>query len=98
MEASRMSTRASKVQPIRGKAERPRKVRALIRRDGLVCCYCGGVIRLGLPMNDKGALSIEHVIPRSEGGTHELANLKLAHRGCNSYHGGRRTRPGLDAA
>lgn len=82
----------------RGKKDRPRIIRALIARDGLTCCFCGGIIRLDAAQNSKGRLSIEHVVPRSEGGTNALANLKLAHRGCNSYHGGRRTRPGPGAA
>lgn len=71
---------------------RRRKVEALIRRDGLICCFCGGEIKRGLPQNDPGTLSLEHVIPRSEGGSMRLENLKLAHLSCNNHAGGLRSR------
>lgn len=86
----------SKRRQIRGK-DRPRVVRALIRRDGLACFYCHKLIDLGAAPNSKEWLSIHHVIPRSEGGESRLENLRLAHRGCDNEAGGKRTRPGLNA-
>lgn len=72
-----------------GSKDRRRRVQALIERDGLACCFCGKPIKPDAPANAREALSIEHVIPRSEGGPNALENLKLAHRGCNNDRGGR---------
>jgi 5-methylcytosine-specific restriction endonuclease McrA len=47
---------------------------------GSVCWLCGG----------EGADSLDHVIPRSLGGTDELGNLRPAHRACNARRGNRR--------
>jgi len=44
---------------------RYRKLRAwVLARDGYTCAYCGAA-----------ATTVDHVIPRSEGGTHDPANL-----------------------
>jgi hypothetical protein len=54
------------------------RVRALvIATYGDTCCHCG------LP----GARSVEHVRPRSMGGTDALANMLPAHLGCNLKRG-----------
>ncbi len=47
--------------------------RAVFMRDGGRCQYC-----------DAAAESIDHVIPRSKGGTHTWENLVAACRSCNS--------------
>lgn len=44
---------------------------------GTSCHLCGG----------GGANSPDHVVPRSKGGGHELANLRPAHRSCNRARG-----------
>lgn len=44
---------------------------------GTVCHLCGR----------PGADSADHVIPRSQGGTHALDNLQPAHAACNSARG-----------
>lgn len=82
---------------IRGRKERPRIIRALYRRDGPDCALCGGWIDPEAPPNSKGRLSIDHIVPRSEGGGNRLENLRLAHADCNNYRGGKATRPGLMA-
>lgn len=46
----------------------------LIERDGEKCVNCGS----------KANLSIDHITPRSKGGTHELDNLQLLCRPCNN--------------
>jgi 5-methylcytosine-specific restriction protein A len=73
-----------------GKAHRPdvkcwrgRRVdqlRVAVLQIDPVCWLCGGV----------GADSIDHVVPRSLGGTDELDNLRPAHRACNARRGNRR--------
>lgn len=48
-------------------------------RDGKRCRYCGSTDRL----------SIDHLIPRCQGGTDHESNLVVACRTCNSRKGGR---------
>ncbi len=50
----------------------------LLARDGKLCYWCGA------PMDEP---TIEHLIPRSMGGTHRMSNLRLAHRECNMLRG-----------
>lgn len=45
----------------------------VIRRDRETCAYCG----------KAGATTIDHVIPRSFGGTSTWSNVVAAHRECN---------------
>lgn len=52
--------------------------RAVLHRDGNRCQYCG-----------KDADSIDHVIPRSRGGTHTWENVVAACRRCNLAKGSR---------
>lgn len=60
---------------------------ALIERDGLACAICGRPIDPHAPRGSAAGLSIDHVVPRSRGGGHDLANLRLAHHGCNASRG-----------
>ncbi len=48
--------------------------RAVFARDGGRCVYCGG------PAN-----SVDHVVPRSRGGTHTWDNVVAACRPCNAH-------------
>ncbi|MCC6438788.1 MAG: HNH endonuclease [Acidimicrobiales bacterium] len=52
--------------------------RAVLHRDGNRCQYCG-----------KDADSIDHVVPRSRGGTHTWENVVAACRRCNLAKGSR---------
>lgn len=52
--------------------------RAVFHRDGGRCQYCGG-----------SAESIDHVVPRSRGGSHVWENVVAACRGCNAAKGDR---------
>jgi 5-methylcytosine-specific restriction endonuclease McrA len=45
----------------------------VLRRDGRCCAYCG-----------KRADTIDHIVPRSRGGTHTWDNCVAACRTCNS--------------
>lgn len=60
--------------------------RVLAERDGSNCGICGDPVDLsfspGTPPGKKP--SIDHVIPRSRGGSDDLDNLALAHMACNS--------------
>ncbi|MGK5113609.1 MULTISPECIES: HNH endonuclease [unclassified Geodermatophilus] len=53
-------------------AQVPLSRRAVFTRDGSVCVYCG-----------NSATSIDHVVPRSRGGTHTWDNVVAACRRCN---------------
>ena len=48
-------------------------------RDGSACRYCGSV----------DLLSVDHVVPRCQGGADDEDNLVVACRACNSRKGGR---------
>ena len=48
----------------------------VLMRDGYICTYCG-----------QDATSVDHVIPRSAGGDHSLANLVACCLKCNGKKG-----------
>lgn len=52
----------------------------IMRRDGMRCTYCGG----GTP-----PLTMDHIIPRSRGGTDSWENLTTACIKCNNKKGNR---------
>jgi len=61
-------------------------VRALRKRDGELCCYCGNAMtfvpaRRGQFLPLKATL--EHVVPLSAGGSHDWSNVMLACWQCN---------------
>lgn len=53
--------------------------KALIKRDGTACFYCG------LLMGDD--ITLEHLIPLTAGGKNNLSNMVLAHDACNNKMG-----------
>jgi 5-methylcytosine-specific restriction endonuclease McrA len=55
----------------------------LANRDGLKCHLCKRGLGLTTKHPEPGYASIDHVLPLSEGGTNDLANLRLAHLVCN---------------
>lgn len=55
--------------------------RALARRDGAVCFYCGRTRKNPLTM------TIEHLLSRSHGGSNAMENLRLADALCNKLAG-----------
>lgn len=55
--------------------------REVLRRDDNTCQYCGRKMRF---------LTIDHVIPRRQGGGHSWQNLVAACPSCNRRKGGRR--------
>lgn len=76
--------------------DRQARMRWLWRVQGGRCCHCwGGVInpddRQGRQsLHSDSQPSLEHIVPRSQGGTNRLENLLLAHQRCNDRRG---TRP-----
>lgn len=77
----------------------PKKRAKIIERDQGSCQLCGFPVdpediqevegKDGRPAIIAGPRypSIDHIVPRSEGGDHTMANLRLAHRDCNSVRG-----------
>ena len=51
---------------------------ALYLRDGLACCYCGATLE------DGTVLTLDHLQPRSQGGSNDSTNLVTACMRCNS--------------
>jgi len=57
---------------------------AIYKRDGWQCWLCLSAIDPNAdPQGDHGP-SLDHIIPLANGGTHEPANVRAAHRGCNA--------------
>jgi 5-methylcytosine-specific restriction endonuclease McrA len=54
--------------------------RAVFARDGWACQYCG---------SDRGSLTIDHVIPRSKGGSSAWDNIVTCCAPCNRRKGDR---------
>lgn len=61
-------------------SDRRRRRKLLIRRDGRACRFCGS----------SENLTIDHVIPKSIGGTNDLRNLQLLCADCNAAKGSNR--------
>lgn len=61
------------------RAERARGIQHLVDRDGPLCWLCGA------PLN--GDATLDHVLPKSKGGSNSRENLRLAHRHCNAKRG-----------
>ena len=59
---------------------------AIIERDGLRCGICGKAIDPADRTWNK-RLSLDHIVPISQGGGHTVSNLRLAHLGCNVRRG-----------
>ncbi|MBA2466187.1 MAG: HNH endonuclease [Sphingomonas sp.] len=62
---------------------RQREFAELHQRDGDNCWRCKRPMRFDLPRSHPKAPSIEHIMPKSRGGTMALGNLCLCHRRCN---------------
>lgn len=67
-------------------------VEYLADRDGTKCVLCNRHVDITLPSGTRGSdmgPSVDHVIPRSQGGTDDMANLRLTHWKCNRQRGNR---------
>jgi len=65
---------------------RDEKRLAIYLRDGLACAYCGATVEGG------AVLSLDHLKPRSSGGSNDSRNLVTCCRRCNSRRGVRSVR------
>lgn len=55
----------------------------VISAYGSTCWLCGLPIDLALPRTHPQGFTVDHVVPRSKGGTDVLSNLRPAHWICN---------------
>ena len=71
----------------RKNAERHRwTIQTLIRKHGGLCHLCNKPVE----MHDEHSptyATIDHIVPLSRGGSENLSNIALAHRGCNASKG-----------
>ena len=63
------------------------RVRKLLKRDGDRCRWCGIRLVADAPEAAWDRLTVDHIIPCSEGGTDALSNLVLACGRCNRRRG-----------
>lgn len=77
-----MTMRQGQFQPV-GQWITPAKRLAIYVRDNFVCLYCGTDLRSYKPAN----VTLDHVVPRSRGGSNRENNLVTACRSCNSARG-----------
>lgn len=61
-----------------------KKWRERIRRTKPVCHICGEAIDWEADWLNPRSFVVDHVVPLTKGGTDTLANVKAAHRECNS--------------
>ena len=73
------------------------KRRAIYFRDGHVCCFCGRDEQTIISECDKNwdMLSLDHILPYSEGGSNAANNLITCCRDCNTK---RKTRTPMEFA
>ncbi|MGH6729109.1 MAG: HNH endonuclease [Sphingomicrobium sp.] len=74
------------IHPRMGTSARRRCVRALRKRDGDACCWCRETLIFGGPALRLDSPTIEHIISRRLGGSHDLRYLRLAHFRCNIWY------------
>lgn len=58
---------------------------SIYERDGWTCQLCGDAALLG--MKGTSAPTLDHIVPRSKGGSHDPSNLRLLCMWCNSKRG-----------
>jgi hypothetical protein len=64
---------------------------AIYLRDGLACCYCGSSVTDGVK------LTLDHIMPYSEGGSNDAKNLVTCCHKCNSSRGNRSVKSFVEA-
>ncbi len=74
-------------------AKREELRRKTYEREGGKCFWCGGRVRLTWKRQWTGretpedAATLDHIIPKSQGGKYDINNLVCACRSCNAKRG-----------
>jgi 5-methylcytosine-specific restriction endonuclease McrA len=55
----------------------------IAKRDGNDCKICGDEVDLNAEPKDPFRGSVDHIVPRSRGGSNHPSNLQLSHLWCN---------------
>jgi 5-methylcytosine-specific restriction endonuclease McrA len=70
-----------------GKGRTKRQKRLLLfRQQSGLCAICGEHMGLQNKHGDRAA-TLDHILPRSKGGTFRMTNLRAVHRVCNRERG-----------
>lgn len=82
------STRISRDHPSRRRRRKNWRVSVAVRlgvyaRDGWRCRLCGGRVPKGKQVPHPKAATLDHIVPRSRGGSDDATNLQIAHYMCN---------------
>lgn len=79
----------------RNRDSKYRRIQNLARRKlkaaGAGCSLCGRPIDYSLAYPDPLSFVVDHVVPLSRGGSHDMGNLRASHRWCNSKKSDRLT-------
>lgn len=62
---------------------RRERFRRIVSRGNPPCALCGEPIDYQAPAGDPRAFELDHVVPRSRGGSDLLDNYQPSHRDCN---------------
>ncbi len=62
---------------------------SVYERDSWVCGFCSEGVLPDAPRNGPWSATLDHIIPRSLGGSDDPTNLRIAHRYCNSVRSNR---------
>lgn len=57
---------------------------AVFERDKWICGICGELIPKRAKWPDMRSASVDHIVPLSCGGKHDMRNVQASHLGCNS--------------
>ena len=64
------------------------KRKAVYERDENICQLCLLPVDTSIPYPHPLAATLDHIVPVTAGGTHDIGNLQLAHMACNASKGG----------
>jgi hypothetical protein len=62
---------------------------SLAEERGTLCGICGSEVDMTLQSPNLMRASVDHIVPRARGGTHDRSNLQLSHLFCNYSKGAR---------
>lgn len=67
----------------------PVRMADIAERDGYRCGICSAPVDMDLAWPHPQSKSLDHVVPLTKGGSHDPANVQLAHLVCNTVKGNR---------